>query len=73
MSTLLNHLFRLYALLGTAAFFLYDAGALFGIRQLSEQTWSALIAAPILLVALLAHSQGFYDELLTAPEESNSP
>jgi hypothetical protein len=72
MSNLATTLFRLYALGGTVAFFLFDAGALFVHAPVSEQTWWALIAAPLLLVVLLAQSTGVYDELLNGPKNSES-
>jgi hypothetical protein len=68
MSTLTTALIRLYALAGTVAFFLFDTGTLFPGADIPEQTWLALMSAPLLLVVLLAHSVGFYDELLNGPK-----
>lgn len=67
MSIFLDTLLRLYALLGTAAFFLYDAGLIFQGQALPERLWVSLLTAPLLLVVLLMSEEfGLFSEATSA-------
>lgn len=71
MSNILDSLLRIYALFGTAAFFLYDAGFVFQDHALPERHWVALLTAPLLLVVLLMSEElGLFSESTPAPEEA---
>lgn len=71
MSNILDSLLRIYALFGTAAFFLYNAGLLFQEQALAERHWVALLTAPLLLVVLLMSEElGLFSESATPAEEA---